>query len=109
MPIIADTLLNSIALLANACSILRRHCVEGIEVNHAVCYRNVSNSTATLTALVEFLGYETVQEIALEAAKTGGSIREIIVERELLTDMEFNQLISPEHVTKLGTRMKENK
>lgn len=103
MPLIADTLLTNIALLGNACSIFRRFCVEGIEVHEEVCRRHVDNSTATVTALVERIGYRNAQEAAHAAKTEGKSIREIVLERKLLLPEEYEELMSPESVTRLGS------
>jgi len=102
LPLIADALLGSIELLTNACSILRRHCVEGIEANEAVCLRHVHGATATLTALVEAIGYKKAEQIAEVARAENRSIREVIVERGLLSAEQFDALTSPEAVMRLG-------
>ena len=56
-----------------------------------------------MTALVEAIGYDAAQEVALAAQEANTSIREIVVARELLTAEAFDELVSPEHVTRLGT------
>ena len=95
LPLIADALLGSLDLLANACSIFRRLCVEGIEADEERCRRNVENSTACVTALVGTLGYERAQQAAQAARASGRTIREIVVERGWLSAEEFDRLISP--------------
>ncbi|MFW6161953.1 MAG: aspartate ammonia-lyase, partial [Planctomycetota bacterium] len=67
LPLVADALLGSLSLLANASDIFRRRCVAGIEADEARCRRHVHGATATVTALVEPLGYETAQAIAQTA------------------------------------------
>jgi aspartate ammonia-lyase len=52
MPLIANALLESIGLLTAACYMLRENCVTGITANEAVCQRQVTSSTASVTALV---------------------------------------------------------
>ncbi|MBP7745976.1 MAG: aspartate ammonia-lyase [Phycisphaerae bacterium] len=104
LPLVADCLLGSLDLLTNACSILRRLCVEGLEADEARCRAYVETSTATVTALVPALGYHTAQEIGVAARATGRTIRQIVVERGLLSANEFDALIAPEAVTRLGHR-----
>jgi aspartate ammonia-lyase len=77
--------------------------VEGIEANEERCREQVHNSTACLTALVPVLGYEKASEIAKEARQTGKSVRETVLEAGLLKPEEFEDLISPEAVCRLGT------
>jgi aspartate ammonia-lyase len=103
LPLVAACLLENIDLLQRSCDILRRHCVEGIEANEERCREQVHNSTACLTALVPVLGYEKASEIAKEARQTGKSVRETVLEAGLLKPEEFEDLISPEAVCRLGT------
>jgi len=103
MPIIADALLGSLTLLENACSIFRRFCVAGIEPDVERCRRNVETATASVTALLEVIGYKGAQEVALAARTRNKTIREVVVERGLLTGEEFDRLVSPESVTRLGS------
>jgi aspartate ammonia-lyase len=103
LPLVAESLLTSLDLLARACSIFRQLCVEGIEADEERCRRHVEGSTACVTALVERLGYETATRVAAEAHDTGRSVRAVVTRRGLLTDDEFDDLISPESVTRLGS------
>ena len=103
MPIIADALLGSLTLLENACSIFRRLCVAGIEADAERCRRNVETATASVTALLEAIGYEAAQEAALAAQREKKTIRQVVVERGLLTDAQFDEMVSPESVTRLGS------
>ena len=103
LPLIADALLGSLSLLANACDIFRRHCVAGIEADEARCRRHVEGATAAVTALVERLGYETAQAIATEARQSGRSIREVAVGAGHLSAEDFDEVVSAEAVTRLGS------
>jgi len=103
LPLIADALLGSLSLLANACDIFRTRCVEGLEPDEARCRSHVLGATATVTALVERLGYEAAQDIATVARAEGRTIRDIVLERRLLTAEQFDELTSPERVTRLGS------
>jgi aspartate ammonia-lyase len=104
LPLVADMLLGSLHLLAAACSVFRRLCVEGIEVDEARCRAHVHDATATVTALVEALGYEKATEIALAARTERRPLRAVALERGALTGEQFDALISPERVTQLGSR-----
>ncbi len=103
MPLIAECLLESLELLARGCGILRRLCVEGIEANEGRCGAHVDSSTAAVTALLPVLGYEQACEVAWEAGKMKKTIREVVLEKGLMTQKEFENLISPEAVCRLGT------
>jgi len=103
LPLVAEALLTSIAVLRNACAIFRGRCVEGMEGDAERCLAHVESSTACVTALVGRFNYQTLQEVAAEAWRSGRSVRAIVLERNLLSEKEFDELISPEAVTRLGT------
>ncbi len=102
LPLIADSLLEAIDLLTRACDILRRHCVEGIEADETACRRHVETSTATVSALLPLIGYDAACAIAREARATGRTIRAVALERGIGAE-EFDALITPEAVCRLGT------
>ncbi|HUC84385.1 MAG TPA: aspartate ammonia-lyase [Candidatus Acidoferrales bacterium] len=104
LPLVANCLLESLDLLASADDVLRRHCVEGIEADEARCRDYVENSTATATALVSLIGYECAAEAARLAKENHATIRETVMAQGWLTGGEFDVLISPENVCRLGTR-----
>jgi aspartate ammonia-lyase len=103
LPLVADSLLTSLDLLTNACDIFARLCVEGIEANVAQCRAHVHDSTATLTALVEVIGYEQTTHLAAHVVSEGKSIRQLVLEHGWLTPEQFDDLTSPERVARLGS------
>lgn len=109
LPLIADSLLGSLDLLTNACSILRRLCVSGLDADEERCRSHVEGATATLTALVDRIGYLAAQEIAAEAGESGRSIRQVVVERGLITEEDFEDIVSAESVTRLGSPLRKEK
>ena len=102
MPLIAHALLENLQLLDNATSTLTQKCVRGITANIEKCREQVLNSTAIVTALIPKLGYETCSKIAAQAKTEKKSIKQIILQQRLLSEAEFDLLISPEAVNKLG-------
>jgi len=108
LPLLADSLLGSLDLLTRACDIFARLCVAGIEADHRQCRRHVRDSTATLTALVERIGYEAAEHLAEHLS--GGNdeqvqqnLRHLVVDHGLLTGEEFDELVSPDRVMRLGS------
>lgn len=101
LPLVAQTLLDTIELLTRGDDILCRHCIRGIEVDEARCAHQVANSTATATALLPAIGHEQASKIAVQAARTGCSVRELA--REAGIDaQQFEQLTSATAVCRLG-------
>jgi len=103
LPLIADALLGSLSLLAHACDIFRRLCVDGIEADEARCRAHVDGATASVTALVGRIGYKAAQTVATTARDQGTPVRQVVVDLGLLTGEEFDALTSAEAVTRLGS------
>jgi aspartate ammonia-lyase len=103
LPLVANALLESLDLLRNACRIFREFCIAGIVANESRCRNFVEGATASLTALVELLGYEKVQAVADQARMEGKTVRTIVVELGYMSPEQFDQLISPETVNRLGS------
>ncbi len=108
MPLIADALLGSLDLLANACSLFRRNCVAGLEADEKRCREYVESATATVTALVDAIGYQAAQKVADDALAQGKSVRRLVIESGLLDAESFDELVSPESVTKLGSPIRKD-
>jgi aspartate ammonia-lyase len=102
MPIIADALLESLTLLKNANLVFRQHCISGITANEAVCKRNVENSTATITALIPLIGYEKASLIVKMANQENITVKIAAIKSSFISESEFNELITPEAVCRLG-------
>jgi aspartate ammonia-lyase len=102
MPLIADALLQSIDLLCSATEGLATLCVEGLRADEAACMRHTQGATATVTALVQELGYTVAAQVAGEARREGVGIRDIVLRRALMTSVRFDELVAPEAVARLG-------
>jgi aspartate ammonia-lyase len=109
LPLVADALLGSLDLLRNACRIFRTQCVAGMEADESRCRSNVEGATALWTAMVEMLGYERVQELATRAHAEGKSVREMVTTEGGVSTEQFDRLISPESVARLGSPPPEKK
>jgi aspartate ammonia-lyase len=103
LPLVADSLMSSLDLARNACRIFQQQCVDQMTARDAHCQQSVDASTATLTALVERLGYEVVEQLAEAVEQGEGSLRDLVVGRGLLTPEQFAAAIAPDTVTRLGS------
>jgi len=102
MPLIAFTLLESLNLLINTNEIFAKSCIKGIEADTEQIKTHLHSSTATLTALLPKFGYEKLSEISKEILAQKITVKEYFIKNNLLTEEEFEELISPEHVLSLG-------
>ena len=92
LPIIADALLESLALLRDATTILRARCIETLEADAAACARHLHASTAPALLLVPELGYDAAAALAKEALASGKSIRQLVGEKKLLPPERIERL-----------------
>ncbi|MEY9874549.1 aspartate ammonia-lyase [Streptacidiphilus sp. MAP12-33] len=97
-PVIAHSLLDSLAVLTSACWTLTERCVTGITANPAHLRHQVDHSIGTVTALNPFIGYTAATSVAADALATGRTVRELVLERELLTEEQLDLLLSPERL-----------
>jgi aspartate ammonia-lyase len=93
MPIIKFNILWSLKILTNGCRMLVERCVEGIEANRQRCQRYLDGTIGLATVLNPVIGYHQAGEIAREAAETGRSIRDVVLERDLLSEEELDRLL----------------
>jgi aspartate ammonia-lyase len=99
MPVIAYNLFMSLSILTNALNTFREKCVEGITANSDVCKKYAENTLALATVLNPYIGYLNAAEVVKESLLTGRTIKEIVHERKLLTEEQWNDLFDPAHLT----------
>ena len=97
-PVIAQCLFENIELLTNALATLRVRCIDGITVNEDVCRAYVMNSIGIVTYLNDLIGHGEGDSIGKEAARSGRGIREIVLERGLLSEEELDRALSVENL-----------
>lgn len=102
MPVIAWNALHSSTILANAMTVLRLRCVDGLEADAFRARELLERSTAAATALSPYIGYATTAEIAKSSVVTGRSLRELVLERGLLDEATLGRLLSTEAMTRGG-------
>jgi fumarate hydratase class II len=106
MPVMAHNVLESIRLLAASANNFADRCISGIEANAERCAEMIEKSLAMCTALAPEIGYDEAAAIAKESYKTGKTVREIALERKILTPERLNELLDPMRMTKPGIAAK---
>ncbi|AGH80444.1 aspartate ammonia-lyase [Psychromonas sp. CNPT3] len=97
-PVIGQALFESISLLNNACINLRDKCITGITVNKEVCEKFVFNSIGIVTYLNPLIGHKEGDIIGKICAETGKSVREVVLERALLSKTELDDIFSVQNL-----------
>ncbi len=59
----------------------------------------VEQSIGIVTALNPFIGYENASAIAKEAQETGRGVYELVLEHNLLSKQELDDILKPENMT----------
>jgi aspartate ammonia-lyase len=95
-PVIAQSIFESIEMLKNGMSTLVYRCVQGISANEAHCRTMVENSISLVTALNPVLGYEVSSQLAKEALEADRGVYELVLEKNLLSKEELDELLKPE-------------
>ena len=92
---IGYSVLQSADLLAGATDSFDTHCAAGIEPNRERIEENLRRSLMLVTALNPHIGYERAAEVAKAAYAQGKTLREVVVERGLMSGERFDELVVP--------------
>jgi len=98
-PVMVHNVLESIALLSDACHAFTVHCADGIEPNYDVIKRNLDNNLMLVTALNKHIGYDHAAKIAKTALHEGKTLREVALELNLVSAADFDTWVDPAKMT----------
>ncbi|TLZ92401.1 MAG: class II fumarate hydratase [Methanobacteriota archaeon] len=99
MPVMSQRIQQNIELLANVARVFAHKCVDGISANVDVLQRNAESSPAIATKLNTIIGYEKAAEIAKEAGLTGKTVKQLVIEKGILSAEEAEKVLDPRHLT----------
>jgi aspartate ammonia-lyase len=102
MPVMAWNALHAQTILTNAITVFRERTVEGLEADKERARELMERSTAVATALSSYIGYAATADIAKAAVATGRPIRDLVLERGLLTPADLDRILSAEAMTEPG-------
>lgn len=86
MPIISESVLESIEVLRDGVKIFREKVINGITADKEKCEKHLRASLSTITSHIDQLGYELLSEILKECEKTGKSYHTILKEKGLIKE-----------------------
>ncbi len=98
-PVIAHNLLESMALLGDACRSFDEHCAVGLEPDRDRIAENLGRNLMLVTALNPHIGYDRAAEIAKRAHREGTTLREAAVASGHLTGEQFDEWVVPAEMT----------
>ena len=94
LPVMAHNILESIELLTNGIKVFNEKLLIGLEPNIEKMESNTQKNPILVTALVPKLGYDTAAQIAKESISTNKTIKEVLLEKELLSESEIDDLLN---------------
>ena len=99
-PVIADAMLQSIRLLADAAISFTDHCVVGIRANEPRIHELMERSLMLVTALAPHIGYDKAAQIAKAALAHGTTLREEAIKLGYVSGEDFDRMVRPERMTR---------
>lgn len=101
MPLIAYNLIHSIEILGNTLLALTRQCLQSITAFEDRCLAYAEGSLALVTALNTHIGYLNAAAVAKESLETGKSLRQIVIERNLMSAEQLAQVLDLEKMSEM--------
>lgn len=99
MPLIAYNLIHSIELMGNTLAALTQRGLAGITANRDRCLAYAEGSLSLVTALNVNIGYLNAAAVAKESLETGKSLREIVLEKQLMSEAELAKVLDLEKMS----------
>jgi aspartate ammonia-lyase len=102
MPVIAWNALHAVTILREAQRVFTAKCIRGLEADEARARELLDRSTAMATALSPYIGYAATADLAKTAVATGRSLRDLVLERNLLPAEKLDEILSVDAMTRPG-------
>nr|MDA3846310.1 aspartate ammonia-lyase [Vallitaleaceae bacterium] len=102
VPTIAESILESLEIVLATVTIFKEKCIDVLTANEARCLELLESSSVLITALSEHIGYEKSSEVANIALLTNQTIRQVVLEMNLIPEEQLNRILNPYAVTKPG-------
>ncbi len=102
MPVMAESFLESVRLMANAVKTFTTRCVVGIEANKKRAQQLLELNPSIATALNPYIGYDKAAVVAKKSAKEGRSVRDVVKEMGLLRASELDKALNVSTMTEPG-------
>lgn len=93
MPLIADSLLDSLMILKKGVNAFTEKCINSVEANIEQCSAHLQQGAIWETALVPLIGYHEATKIYKEAGSDLQKLEQILHERTKLSDEQIIQII----------------
>ncbi len=106
-PVMIHNLLESMVLLNNYMPTFIEKCISGIEADEGRCRGYLEKNPSIATFLSPHIGHMNAAEVAKEALKRGISIRDLVLEKGMMTEEEIERVFDLEFLA--GARKSDKK
>ena len=96
LPVMAHNLLESIVLLTTSTDVFEKKLINDLEANTEKLDENIQKNSILVTALVPVIGYDKSAEVAKEAMSQNKTIKEVLIEKNLISSEEIDELLNIE-------------
>ncbi|RPG96244.1 MAG: class II fumarate hydratase [Candidatus Pelagibacter sp. TMED165] len=99
-PLIIHNILQSIEIMSDSAKTFALYCVRGIQADKKRIKYLLDNSLMLITALAPKIGYDRAALIAKSAHKNGSTLKEEVLKAGLISEKEYDKIMSPIKMTK---------
>ena len=96
LPVMAHNLLESIHLLSTGTDVFEKKLIKDLEPNTEKLEENIQRNSILVTALVPEIGYDIADEIAKEAISKSKTIKDVLLEKQLLSEKQIDEILGIE-------------
>ncbi len=99
MPVMADGMHESIRLLTQVMTLFREKVLQGLAPDEQRCAELLDRSLMVATALIPSIGYDKTAALVKRALSEGRTVRELVLEEQLIDEAELTSLLDPAKMT----------
>ncbi|AUO14663.1 aspartate ammonia-lyase [Priestia megaterium] len=106
-PVLIFNLLQSISIMKNAFQAFTNYCLKDIQANENHLTKFVERSVGVITAVNPHIGYEMAASIAREATLSETPVKDLCLQKGVLTEEQLNIILDPFEMTRPGIAGKQ--
>lgn len=97
LPLIADSLLESLNILKESIKIFRTNCIDVVVANEENCKKHLDNSLVLVTSLTPYIGYDIATRIVVDCDNNPEKIRDLVLKNNLIEVNKLDEILSYKH------------
>ena len=97
LPLIADSLLESLNILKESIKIFRTNCIDVVVANEENCKKHLNNSLVLVTSLTPYIGYDMATKIVVDCDNNPEKIRDLVLKNNLIEVNKLDEILSYKH------------